>query len=82
MSVRVRVLILCIWVVAGDVALRRFVPECNVCCGFVVVMVLYVLGDTLKMCGPVQGVCWWRCWWIDPHGDEAVGRALLIVIDE
>ena len=57
-------------------------PECDVCCGFIVVMVLYVLGNTLKVCGPVKGMCWWRCWWIDPHGDEAVWWLLFVVIDE
>ena len=77
MSIGVGVLILCV----HGVVLQGFMPECDVYCGFVIVMVLYVLGNVLEAGGPIKGVVWWRCWWINPHGDEAVGWALLIVID-
>ena len=57
-------------------------PECDVCCGLVGVMVLNVFGDTLEAFCPVPGILWWWCCWIDPHGDEAVGWVLHVVADE
>ena len=68
--------------VVGDVALGRFMPESDVCCRLIVVVVLYVFGDVLKLFCPVQGVWWWRCWRVDPHGDETVGWVLHVVINE
>ena len=57
-------------------------PKCNVCGGFVGVVVLDVFGDTLETFCPMPGILWWWCCWIDPHSDEAVGRALLVVVGE
>ena len=82
MSVRVGVLILCVRSVIYGVVPCGFVPECDVCCGFVVVVVLYVLGNALEAFSPMPGIFWWQCCWVDPHGDEAVGQALLIVVDK
>ena len=63
-------------------ALGRFMPKGDAHHRFVVVVVLDVLGDVLKVFRPVQGMWWWWRRRVDPHGDEAVGWALLIVIDD
>ena len=67
--------------IVGSLALGRFVPKGDARCRFVVIVVLDVLGNVLKAFHPVQGMQWWRCWRINPHGDEAVGWALFVVVD-
>ena len=57
-------------------------PKCDVCCGFIVVVVLYVFGYVLESFCPLPRVFWRWCCWVDPHGDETVGWALFVVVGE
>ena len=66
----------------GSLALGRFVPKGDAGCWLVVVVVLNVLGDVLKVFHPIDRMRWWWSRRVDPHGDEAVGWALLVVIDD